>query len=94
MGIQLQENCGYILKLSDRLIHAPADDPLVVNWNKGQRPQTAFYKASVEQILPDRVKITGIGYDYENKTNLTNTFFGWIPLSEMEVIEKYNVISN
>lgn len=87
-GIKLQENRGYVVKLSDRMINASKDDPLVVNWNGGLIPSTKYYKVNIEKIMGDRVRVTGIGYGFDTNTNLSNTFFGWIPIAEMEVIKK------
>lgn len=86
--IRLQENVGYIIQLSDHLLGLPKDDPLVINWNSGILPTTKYYKVNIEKLMGDRVRVTGIGFDIDTETNLNNTFFGWIPLSEMEVIKK------
>lgn len=87
-GVRLKENEGFIIKVNDRLLNLPQNDPLIVNWNNGMKFIYRYYKVSVEKLLPDRMKVTGIGFDLENNKNLDGTFFGWIPIRDVEVIKK------
>lgn len=87
-GIKLNVDKAYILMLSDTMLHPENNSTLVSNWNCGSIPTERYYKAEVNKVVNDMIKITGIGYDYDNHVDRNSTWVGWVPLSEMEIMEE------
>lgn len=87
-GIKLNVDKAYIIRLSDKMIHPENNSILVSNWNCGSIPTEIYYKADINKVVNDMVKITGIGYDYDNQSDKSSMWSGWIPLSEMEIIRE------
>lgn len=77
-----------MIKLDDYLLNMKSNDSLVVNWNSGIKPACKYYKADINKIMANMIKITGVGYDMENNLDLNSTFFGWLPIEKVEVIKK------
>lgn len=86
--LYLKENCCYILKLDDIMLHPSENSVLVTNWNNNSIPTSRYYKADINQIMGKMVKITGLAYDFENKKDLSDIWVGWLVLDNIEILEK------
>ena len=67
----------------------PSDNfTLHTNWNKGIVPTDKYMKCIVEQFLGKMIKITGIGYDYENQIDKQTSWEGWLPTDSITIIKE------
>ena len=88
LEIENEANNCYIIKLSDNLLTPPANSPLVINWNNGSIPNEKYYKVDVSKIMNNMVKITGMGYNIGEKSTFNSYWVGWLPIDELEIMEK------
>jgi len=86
--IRLEENSYYIIKLDKRLLNPEDMSVLYSNWNKSTVPPHHYLKVDVSKILGKMVKVNSISYDYENKQDLNTARSGWLPIEQVEILEK------
>ena len=86
--IELGINECYLIKLEDYILNPPNTFTLHENWNNNIKPTANYYKCEIIQLMGKMVKITGIGYDYNNKTDLDSVWTGWIPRKGFSIIKK------
>lgn len=84
----IQLNHYYIVKLADYILHEPEGFTLSTNWNAGKKPETSYLKCCVTKSMGKMLFVEGIGYDYENKADLTPVFNGWLPSAGIKVMEE------
>ena len=86
--IRLEENSYYIIKLDTMLLNPGDMSVLSSNWNHGTFPPHKYLKVDVSKILGKMVKVNSIAYDYDNKQDLSSAWSGWLPIEQVEVLEK------
>ena len=88
VGIKLEENSCYLIRLSNFMLNPPANDLISINWNGGIIPKFEYYKADIIKIVNNMVRIVGIGYDINSDNDLSSMWEGWIPTNEFEIVKK------
>jgi hypothetical protein len=86
--IRLEENSYYIIKLDEALLNPNEASTLSVNWNQGTLPPHKYLKVDVSKVMGKMVKVNSIAYDYENQRDLNASWSGWLPIAQIEVLEK------
>lgn len=86
--IKIEANSVYLVRLSRYLLSPPANDNLSINWNAGRIPKYEYYKVDVNKVVGDMIYVTGIGYDIVNRVDINDVWEGWLPRSELEIMEK------
>jgi hypothetical protein len=86
--IRLEENSYYIIKLDSMLLNASEMSVLSSNWNHGTFPPHTYLKVDVSKVLGKMVKVNSIAYDFENNKDLNSSWSGWLPIEQVEVLEK------
>ena len=84
----LELNHYYIVELEQYVLTPTDNFTLHINWNKGIIPQDKYMKCLVEQFLGKLVRITGVGYDYQNKTDKRTSWQGWLPVEAVKIIQE------
>jgi len=86
--IKLEENSYYIIKLDDSLLEPGHMSTLSSNWNRGTLPPSKYLKVDVSKIMGKMIKINGIGYDQDKEQDLDVMWSGWLPIEQVEILEK------
>ena len=89
--IKLVEDQCYIIKLTDEALFPNPGAAWVANYNQGWLPSHVYWKVDINRFLGDMVKVTGLAYDPETKTDIEdteNTWSGWLPLNCIQILEK------
>lgn len=86
--IKLENNSIYLIRLSRYLLSPPLNDNLSINWNNGNIPKHEYYKIDVNKSIGDMINVTGTGYDMNNRIDINDIWEGWLPRSEIEILEK------
>lgn len=86
--IRIEVDSCYLIKLNASLLHPIQNDVLTTNWNAGSVPQYEYYTVDVCKSVGKMIKVVGLAFDYENQKDLNSTWTGWLPLSEIKILEK------
>jgi hypothetical protein len=86
--IRLEEDSYYIIKLDSLLLNPNDASTLSANWNRGTIPPHNYMKVDISKVMGKMVKVNGIAYDYENQIDLNTSWSGWLPIAQIEVLEK------
>lgn len=86
--VRLEVNSCYLIKLSDILLDKELSSILSSNWNRGTVPTSKYMKIDVSKVLGKMIYINGIGYDFDNKVDTDVMWSGWLPIQDIEVIER------
>jgi hypothetical protein len=86
--IRLEEGSYYVIKLDQMLLNPGEMSILSSNWNHGTTPPHKYLKIDVLKILGKMVKVNSIAYDYDSKQDLNLSWSGWLPIEQVEVLEK------
>ena len=83
--IKLEEDNCYLVELQDTIFN---NEVLKTNWNNGNMPKYKYLKIDVSKIMAKMIKVVAVGYDNENKKDLSYFWNGWLTLNEIKVIQK------
>lgn len=86
--VLMKENEYYLIKLDDELLNPNSSSTLATNWNQGRVPTSKYMKIDVMRVMGKMVNINGLGYDYINKQDKNEVWSGWLPITQITVIEK------
>lgn len=78
----------YIIKLDDVLLSKDVSFVLHQNWNNNIFPQSNAYKCECIRIMGGMLKIEGIGFDLETNTDKSDSWGGWLPMSNVEIVRE------
>lgn len=78
----------YLIELENYITNPPDGFTLHTNWNNGIKPPSKYMKCQVTNDLGKMIKITGIGYDYENKKDIDILWEGWLPKDAITVLQE------
>jgi hypothetical protein len=78
----------YLIKVEDYIVHPFDGFTLHDNWNRGVAPKSIYMNCEVQQLMGKMVKIVAIGYDYDTKTTLNDSWEGWLPKSSIQIIKE------
>lgn len=84
--IRVEENNCYLIELHNTIF-----DPnsiLCSNWNNGRVPKCRYYLIDVNKMMANMIRVSGVGYNEIECTNMLDNWYGWLPLSEIDVIKK------
>lgn len=87
-NIVIKENECYLIKLKDCLLNPSYNPSLTNNWNGGSVPKYTHYKVDISKIMARMIKVNGIAFDYPSQTDINEMWSGWLPLSDIEILEK------
>jgi hypothetical protein len=85
---RLEENSYYIIKLDNSLLDENKTSTLSANWNQGTLPPSKYLKIDVSKIMGKMVRVNSIAYDYDNNKDLNIPWSGWLPITQIEILEK------
>ncbi len=86
--IRFSVNSCYIVRLKDNLLRSETSQVLSSNWNKGSIPPCKCLKIDVCKVLGKLINVNGLGYDEESKKDLDVIWSGWLPIQDIEVLER------
>lgn len=75
-------NKMYIIQLPPTITNN-VSSVLAANWNNSTAPSSLYIKAYVSKILGKMIHVDSVGFDLENKRDLTNFWSGWLPTEEI-----------
>ena len=78
----------YLISLEDYILNPFDGFTLHDNWNKGIIPVNKYMNCEIIQFMGKMVKISGAGYDFENKKPLETSWEGWLPKSSINIIKE------
>lgn len=81
----------YIIRLSDNILNPTSNSTLASNWNSGKVPKYKIYKVELLEVINNMYKFNGIAIDC-GKEIYSESWFGWFPKEQFEVIEKVEVM--
>ncbi len=84
----IQEGHYYLLELESYLLKPSNDFTLHANWNNNIIPKNKYLKCRVVKVMGKMVKIEGVGFDYENKTDLDKYWDGWLPIKSVKILRE------
>lgn len=84
-NIRLETDKTYIIKLDDSMM---TSNLIHTNFNKGIVPKYNYLKVVVSNIAGDMIHIDGFAYNPETKEDINYLWSGWVPLKQMDVIER------
>lgn len=83
-----QEDHFYVIKLEDYLLNPPPGFNLHTNWNHNIIPKQKYYKCQCIKVMGKMIQILGVGFDYENRIDLEETWDGWLPIKSVKIIKE------
>lgn len=86
--VSLEEGKCYIIEVENYIIKPYEGFTLHDNWNKGIVPKHKFMKCEVCQIMGKMIRIDAIGYDWENKEDILDSWSGWLPIKSVKIIKE------
>ncbi len=79
----------YLIELDATLLNLSGNEILVANWNKGTCPKYKYMKITVNKKLgKDMIYVDGIYYDYTKKEDIMEMWSGWLPITQIKIIEQ------
>lgn len=85
--LNLKVNSCYIIRLSNSLLFPQDNFVFASNWNKGSVPTHKYYKVQVLKVMGESmVYINGVGYDLTTISEYDDTWSGWLPTNQIEII--------
>lgn len=86
--IKLVVNSCYLIRLNERLLNRETSQVLSSNWNKGTVPPCKCMKVDICRIMGKFINVNGLGYDENGKKDLDVVWSGWLPIQDIEVVER------
>lgn len=86
--IMLKVDSCYLIKLDKSLLVDNEMSTLSSNWNKGTLPPCEYLKVDISKVMGKMVRVNSVGYDFNNKKDLSVTWSGWLPLPSIEVLSE------
>lgn len=86
--IVAQEGHYYLIEVEDYILNPPEGFTLHINWNNGEIPKHKFMKCMCVKVMGKMIKILGVGFDYESKTDLDENWDGWLPLKSIKILRE------
>ncbi len=83
--LHMETDKCYLIRLNDSIYN---QDSNLINWNNGRLPKGRFYQVEVTQVMGNMIKVSGIGFNDLNCTSFVENWFGWLPMDEIDVINK------
>ena len=77
----------YIIALNDNIIGQNENSLLISNWNNGSYPTEKYYIVDIVKKLGKMIKVVGLGYDMDKKSSNNISWNGWLPTTELKIIE-------
>lgn len=87
-GANIRISSCYLVELSDLILNPSDQIQFHYNWNNGCLPEYKYMKCECIDIVGEYMKIYGVGYDYSNKKDLSKVWVGWLPLSQVTILEE------
>ena len=83
LGSSLKKGEYYMLKLYENVTHPSENSTLASNWNNGVIPKHDMYTVEILDNMGKMIKVNGVA-----NVDPTDNFYGWLPYSGFEVINK------
>lgn len=83
-SIKIEEDNCYIIALKPQAF----TNPINTNWNSNKAPIERYMKVEVSKIMPNMIKVVGVGYDIYNKTILNSFWSGWLQIDNIDILSK------
>ena len=83
--IKLEENKCYLIHIKDSFFK---NEIVKINWNGGSVPTCAYLRCDISKVMPQMVKVVGIGFDIENNVPLNYFWSGWLTINDIEILVK------
>lgn len=83
-----EQNKCYLIKLNNSITNPSQDSTLASNYNNGKIPEYSYYYVDVLKVVGKLIKVSGIAYDVVNNKNINSIWEGWLPVNEIQVIER------
>ena len=64
------------------------NDTIAANWNGGIKPQYDYYKVEKLGDVGTMIKLNGIAFDYDTKSDVYTSFYGYLPIDGFEILEE------
>ncbi len=85
---KMEVDACYLIRIGKHLLNRDTSQMLASNWNKGTVPPCEYMKIDVVKSMGKMIRVNGIGYESETKQDLNCVWSGWLPLRDIEVIER------
>lgn len=76
----------YIVKLDKILLDSTS--VLSINFNKSTSPKFEYLKIEIENIINTMIQVNSLGYDIENHRDIDILWSGWLPTTQIHLIEE------
>ena len=86
--VKVAEDECYLIELNDSLLRHDDTSILESNWNCGRIPPTKYLKVDIIKVMGKMLKVNGVGFNYQTKTDTLDSWSGWLPLEYIKIIEK------
>ena len=83
--IKIEEDYCYLIKIKPSAAHNSAVN---VNWNQGSCAPFDCMKVDVSKKMGKMIKITGLRYNLDTKSDEAQFWSGWIHVDDIEIIQK------
>lgn len=87
-GDDLKQDRCYLLCIEPYILNPPEGFTLHDNWNNGVAPKHQYMKAEVNVLMGKMVKVTSVGYDYQNNMDTNDVWEGWLPRSAVKIVRE------
>ena len=81
-------NSYYRICIDDYILNPPEGFTLAKNWNSNTNPPCKYMNVVVNQLMGQMVKIEGIGFDMEQAKPINISWSGWLPVSNVKIMEE------
>ena len=78
----------FLIELEDYLIKPSDNFNFHVNWNKNIIPKDKFMKCEVTHLMGKMIRIVGVGYNPNTKTDLMTSWEGWLPKKSVKFLTR------
>lgn len=76
----------YLVRINDALLNST--NIIASNYNNGSYPEYNYMKIDVSKRVGNMIYVDGIYYDNESKQDINTMWSGWLPITEIELIEE------
>ena len=87
-GDDLKQDKCYLLYIEPYILNPPEGFTLHDNWNNGIAPKYQYMKAEVNVLMGKMVKVTSVGFDYQNNRDTNDMWEGWLPRSAVKIVRE------
>jgi hypothetical protein len=75
----------YLIQIPAIMVNNPTS-VLACNWNNSTSPKSSYLKIYVSKTAGKMIYVDSIGYDMENRQDLSIMWSGWLPIDEITQI--------